>query len=312
MKGRFRWSNLTFRRKLGTVSMIGSFVFILLVVQFGNDPADVGPVENEGTVSPIRQAISVAVVLMFGAAIYGFIDKSVDNHVGKKSKLKQQITAAVQRNDFDQVIEICKDNYEVIRLDKQLRYSGAAALLATRQLEKFVPYCEQIRKEFPHFPPPAIALATVYLDQGKPENAQEAICGIEKDLHKADPLPAVMSSRALLALGLLDKATTECARGCELAPDDVSAMAQAGCVAMAMGHLEEADRLIKQGNDLLPAEPLLIVARGERAILNGDLVELQAEREALSAALDSDRLLSLYGTLSRFDEALNTNLADDA
>jgi len=312
MQGRLRWGNLTLRRKLGTISLIGSCIFIIFAVSFGNDSANSDWMEDNVAFNAADSAVAAAVVLMFGTAIFGFVDKPIDNRAAKKNKLRQQITAAIQRNDFDEVIEICKENYDVVKHDKQLKYSGATALLATRQLEKFIPYCEQLREQFPHFPPPAISLATTYLDQGEPEKALDRIRDIEKDLHKADPLPAVMSSRALFVLGKLDEARLQSHRGLELAPDDVSAMAQAACVAMAMGDLNEADRLIEQGNDLLPAEPLLIVARGERAILNGDMVTLQAERDSLRAALEGDRLLNLYGTRARFDEALRTASTDDA
>jgi Zn-dependent protease with chaperone function/Flp pilus assembly protein TadD len=312
VKGRLRWSNLTLRRKLGTSSLFGCGIFILSVVLFDLDPPKVAVAVPNSDYEIAGPAIAVAVVLMFGTAILGFVDKPIDKHAGKKVKLNPLITAAVQRNDFDGVIEICRANYEIIKHDKHLKYSGAAALLATRQLEKFVPYCEQIRKEFPHFPPPAIALATTWLDQGEPAKALEAIRSIQMDLHKLDPMPATMSSRALLALGQLDEARTECERGSELAPDDVSTMAQAACVAMASGDLEEADRLIEQGNDLLPAEPLLIVARGERAILADDKTALQTERDAISAALEGDRLLCLYSILARFDEVLVSDSSDDA
>ena len=120
-----------------------------------------------------------------------------------------------------------------------------------------------------------------------------------------------MSSRALLALGRLDEAKAECDRGLELAPDDVSSMAQAARVAMAAEELDESDRLIQQGSDLLPAEPLLIVARGERAILNNDQAALQTERDALAAALQGDRLLCLYNSLAQFNTALGAFSADE-
>ena len=311
MKGRLRWSNLTLRRKLGTILLIGCCIFILLAVSFGNDSADAGPLEDNVAFDPVASAVTAAVVLMFGTAILGFVDKPIDNQAGKKAKLSPLITAAVQRNDFDEVIEICKDNYDVIKLDRQLRYSGASALLATRQLEKFIPYCEQIRQEFPHFPAPAIALATTWLDQDEPAKALEAIRGIQMDLHKHDPMPATMSSRALLALGQLDEARTECDRGCELAPDDVSTMAQAALVAIAAEDLAEADRLIEQGDSLLPAEPLLIVARAERAVLGNDLTSLQTERDALAAALAGDKLLNLYRYLIRYDELLGIESSED-
>jgi Flp pilus assembly protein TadD len=155
------------------------------------------------------------------------------------------------------------------------------------------------------------ALATTWLDQGEPEKALDAIRGIQMDLHKLDPMPATISSRALLALGQLDEAGTECERGCELAPDDVSTMAQAALVAIASGDLDEADRLIEQGNNLLPAEPLLIVARAERAVLGNDLASLQAERDALAAALNGDKLLCLYSYLAKYDELLSQDSSDD-
>lgn len=304
MKGRLRWSNLTFKRKAGTVSLSGCAIIILLAFSFGSDPADLALAENEVTADPSSIVVIAAVAMMVGTVIFAFNDKSTNKHASKKTKLGQQITAAIQRNDFDEVIEICKENYDVVKNDKQLKYSGAAALLATRKLEKFIPFCERICEEFPHFPPPAIALATVWLDENEPAKALEAIRGIQMDLHKLDPMPATVASRALLALGRLDEARAECDRGRELAPDDVSTMAQAARVAIATENREEADRLIAQGSDLLPAEPLLIVARGERAFLDGDKAALQTERDALAAALEGDRLLCLYGILAQFDEAL--------
>lgn len=311
MIGRLRWSNLTLRRKLATICLIGSCVFLLVFPLFEIEQIDAGLQFLFGGSLIAGPAVAGAVVLMFGMAIFGFMDQPTNKNASKKAKLGQRITAAIQRNDFDEVIEICKENYDVVKHDKQLRYSGAGALLATRQLEKFIPYAEQIREEFPHFPPPAISLATAYLDQGEPEKALDRIRDIEKDLHKADPLPSIMASRALLALGRIDEAKAECARGLELAPDDVSSIAQAARVAMAAKELEESDRLIQQGSDLLPAEPLLIVARGERAILDSDQAALQSERDALAAALEGDRLLCLYSSLAQFDEVLGASTANE-
>jgi Zn-dependent protease with chaperone function len=306
MTGRWRWSNLTLRRRFGVVSLAG---VVVLMVMLGVWPESVAPdVPGSNRSSALLAAVAMMISLV--GIIIGFSGPTT--HSGKNAKLAQAITGAVQRNDFDGVIEICKDNYDIVKHDKQLRYSGAAALLATRQVEKFIPYCEKIRGDFPHFPPPAISLATVYVDHGEPEKALQALRDIENDLHKVDPLPAVMSSRALVALGQLDEAKRQSDRGLELAPDDVSAMAQAALVAMAMSDFDEADRLIEQGNDLLPAEPLLIVARGERAILNDDLVALQTERDTLETALTGDRLLNLYGPLARFDESLSKRSADNA
>jgi tetratricopeptide (TPR) repeat protein len=262
----------------------------------------------------ILSAIVTLVILLvlLGGIAYGFSGKSRNAHPSRKSqRLAQSITAAIQRNDFDEVIEICKENYDVVKHDQQLKYSGAAALLATRQLEKFVPYCEHIRQEFPHFPPPAIALATTWLDQDEPAKALEAIRGIQMDLHKLDPLPAVMASRCLLAIGQLDEAKIECDRAVAMSPDEVSVTAQAACIALATGDIDEADRLIEQGNALLPAEPLLIVARAERAILSNDLTSLQTERDALAAALAGDKLLSLYSYLAKYDELLGIESSDD-
>jgi tetratricopeptide (TPR) repeat protein len=307
-KAKVKWTNLTFRQKNGVISCAGVYVAALCLFVFVHE--SFVPKSPEYAIIGAVALLAMLLALL-GGIIFGFAGSSPNRDSRKKLKIRRRITGAVQRNDFDQVIEICKENYDVVKHDKQLKYSGAAALLATRQLEKFVPYCEQIREEFPHFPPPAIALATVYLDQDESEKAPEALRGIEKDLHKLDPLPATMSSRALLALGQLDEARTQCNRGSELAPDDVSTMAQAARVEMTAGDLEEADRLIEQGNDLLPAEPLLIVARGERAILNGDLFSLHTERDALAAALKGDRLLCLYSPLARFDEVPGTLSSDD-
>lgn len=304
--GRWRWSNLTLRRKFGVVSLAG---VVVLMVMLGVWPESVTP-DVPGANRSSALVTAVALMISLVGILIGF--SGTTTHSGKNAKLAQAITGAVQRNDFDGVIEICRNNYDIVKHDKQLRYSGAAALLATRQVEKFIPYCEKIRGDFPHFPPPAISLATVYVDHGEPEKALQALRDIEKDLHKADPLPAVMSSRALVALGQLDEAKQQSDRGLELAPDDVSAMAQAALVAMAMSDFDEADRLIEQGSDLLPAEPLLIVARGERAMINGDWGSLQSERDSLETALAGDRLLNLYGTLARFDEALRQRSSDDA
>lgn len=308
MIGRRRWANATLRQKVGVFSLAGSLglgCFLWLNPWL---------FESNLTESamPLRLVSDAVMLVLVGGILFGFSGRKLDAYAGQRSKLAQPITAAVQRNDFETVIEICKENYDVVKHDKQLRYSGAAALLATRQLEKFIPYAEQIREEFPHFPPPAISLATTYLDQDEPEKALGRIRCIEKDLHKADPLPSIMASRALLALGRIDEAKAACARGLELAPDDVSSMAQAARVAMAAEEQDESDRLIQQGSDLLPAEPLLIVARGERAILDNDQAALQTERDALAAALEGDRLLCLYSSLAQFDEALGTSAADEA
>lgn len=313
MKGRLRWSNLTLRRKLGvsSISVLCTAGGLLIIAFHFDFLPNTFPIATGVAITSYGQLISGLLIVLFGGAAFAMLCGPIEKQSNKKPKLAQTITAAIQRNDFDEVIEICKENYDVVKHDRQLKYSGAAALLATRQLEKFIPYAEQIREEFPHFPPPAISLATAYLDQGEPEKALDRIRGIEKNLHKADPLPAIMSSRALLALGRLDEAKAECDRGLELAPDDVSSMAQAARVAMAAEELDESDRLIQQGSDLLPAEPLLIVARGERAILNNDQAALQTERDALAAALQGDRLLCLYNSLAQFNTALGAFSADE-
>ena len=307
-KGRFRWANLELRKRIGILSCAGVFVVVSFFAVF---PDLFAPNSPEPAILSAIVTLVILLVLLGGIA-YGFSGKSRNAHPSRKSqRLAQSITAAIQRNDFDEVIEICKENYDVVKHDKQLKYSGAAALLATRQLEKFVPYCEHIRQEFPHFPPPAIALATTWLDQDEPAKALEAIRGIQMDLHKLDPLPAVMASRCLLAIGQLDEAKIECDRAVAMSPDEVSVTAQAACIALATGDIDEADRLIEQGNALLPAEPLLIVARAERAILSNDLTSLQTERDALAAALAGDKLLSLYSYLAKYDELLGIESSDD-
>ena len=299
-KGRWRWAILKFRTKLGLVCLVGAAIVGLLL---GLLPSHLLFLESgePNLVGIIVQLFGVALV---GGVIIAFICKPIDKQAGEKMKLERSIPDAVKRNDFEGVIKICRENYKVVKQDKQLNYSGAAALLATRQLENFIPLCEQIREEFPHFPPPAITLAEFYLDQSEPQKAMEVIRGIEQDLDKSDPLPAIMSSRALLDLGQLDEAKTECIRAAELSPRDVSVIAQAACVALATSDFEEADRLIEQGNSLLPSEPLLIIARAEQAMAAVDRESLQTERDALAAALKGDRMLNLYSQLNRFDAAL--------
>jgi hypothetical protein len=75
-------------------------------------------------------------------------------------------------------------------------------------------------------------------------------------------------------------------------------------LALDRGDREEADRLIEFATSTLPAEPLLIVARGERAILDGDQLTLQHEHDALQGILKDDRLLNLHSCLARLAEAL--------
>ena len=307
MKGRFRWSNLTLRKKIGTVSLSGIGLILATAALL---PDDVIPIEDRAFVL-MPFLTGVAMMICGVGILFGFSGNDGNQQSRKKPKLAQSITAAIQRNDFEGVIEICKDNYDVVKKDRQLRYSGAAALLATRQLEKFVPYCEQIREDFPHYPPPAIALATVYLDQGEPEKALDAICGIENDLHKFDSLPSLIASRCFLAMGQLNEAQAECDRAVAVSPDDVAVTAIAASIALATGDLDSANQLIDQGDARLPAEPLLIVARAERAILSNDLTSLQTERDALVVALNGDKLLSLYSNLAKYDKLLGLDSPDD-
>nr|MBC8290388.1 hypothetical protein [Planctomycetota bacterium] len=85
-----------------------------------------------------------------------------------------------------------------------------------------------------------------------------------------------------------------------------SVMAVAASLALDFRNREKATQLIDLADSLLPAEPLLIVARGERAILDGDLDALQKEHDALAASLDDDRLLNLRSDLAKLAAALPT------
>ena len=69
-----------------------------------------------------------------------------------------------------------------------------------------------------------------------------------------------------------------------------------------MGDPDDTDCLIKQMNDVTTCRTPADRCDGESAILIGDMVSLQAERDSSGSDPEGHHLLHLDGTLACFDE----------
>lgn len=304
VKGRFHWSGLLFRQKLAIFALLGICLFVSANALFPD-----WYVPDTPRRSPIPSAImGVIIVVLAGTLVVGGLPRS---RTSKQGKLAVTITAAFQRNDFQEALRLCEEDRKSPAKDRLLRYQEAISFLATRQYESCIAICEELFEEFPHFPMPVTALATIYLDRGNPQRALDLTRAIEKDLHKLDPMPALLAARALRKLGQPEEALAESERALKLSPDDTAVLGFMAILAMDRGDRLEADRLIEFGTSILPAEPLLIVARGERAILDTDWETLRSERDALRARLEEDRLLNLHSNLARLADALPDDTSPD-
>lgn len=299
-KGRFRWVKLKLRQQLALIS-------ILLLTVLGTvgavSPDLIFPEPVPGQPSLAGVVWAVVIILLVGMILLGGLSKPKPR---RYRKLTLEMTAAFQRNDFQRVLDVCDEHRNDVETDKFLRQNEAAALIGTGEFDRCVECFENLIQDEPHFPLASSALAAIYIDQGNLQRALDLTRTIEKDLHKLDPMPPLLAARALRGLGRGEEARAECDRAAKLAPDDVSVMAVAASLALDFRNREKANQIIDLADSLLPAEPLLIVARGERAILDGDLDALQKEHDALAASLDDDRLLNLRSDLAKLAAALPT------
>lgn len=307
-KGKFRWKKLRLRQQLALISIL------LLAILAGLSALTPDLLFPDPRQAPLTGVLWAAVIiLLIGMVLLGGLTKPKPR---RYQKLIIEMTGAFQRNDFQKVLDLCEENRKDVDEDKFLRQNEAAALLGTGEFDRCVECFESLVEDEPWFPPAITALAAILIDQGNPQRSLDLIRSVEKDLHKLDPMPPLVAARALRELGRHEKAQDECDRAAKLAPDDVSVMGFSASLALQRGDREEADRILDLANSLLPAEPLVIVARAERAILDNDIETLRIEHEALAASLEDDRLLNLHSFVARLKAALPadelTDVKDDS
>lgn len=297
-KGKVRWNKFSTRQQ---IALFAGLLLAALVAVAAAAPDLILPQDESGR-SPLAGVVFAFVLLVLVLLILSAgLSKAKPRHY---PKLILEMTAAFQRNDFQKVLDLCEENRRHVDKDRYLLQNEAAALLGIGDIDRCVECFEKIHEDHPFFPPAVIALATLLIDQGNPQRALELIRDIETDLHKLDPMPPLLAARALRELGQVEDAWAECERAANLAPDDLSVMGLRASLALDRGDREEADQIIDLATSLLPAEPLLIVARGERAILDGDMASLRKEHDALRTSLEDDRLLSLHRPLAKLAAAL--------
>ena len=297
-KGKFRWKKLRLRHHLALISIL------LLATLAGLSAAapDLLFPDPELGRAPLTGVIWAAViVLLIGMVLLGGFTKPKPRHY---QKLIIEMTGAFQRNDFQRVLELCDENRKDVDREKFLRQNEAAALLGTGEFDRCVKCFESLVEDEPWFIPAKTALVAILIDQGNPQRTLDLIRSVERDLHKLDPMPPLVAARALRELGRNEEAQAECNLAAKLAPDDVSVMGFSASLALQRGDRAEADRILDLANSLLPAEPLVIVARAERAILDDDMETLRKEHDALAASLADDRLLNLHSVVARLKAAL--------
>lgn len=297
-KGKFRWKKLRLRQQLAMISIM------LLVVLGGLSAASpdlLFPEPEPGQVPLAGIVWVVVIILLIGMVLLGGLTKPKSR---RYQKLIIEMTGAFQRNDFQKVLDLCEENRKDVDEDKFLRQNEAAALLGTGEFDRCVECFESLVEDEPWFPPAITALAAILIDQGDPQRSLDLIRSVERDLHKLDPMPPLVAARALRELGRIEEAQAECDRAAKLAPDDVSVMGFSASLALQRGDRDEADRILDLADSLLPAEPFVIVARSERAILDEDVESLRKEHDALAASLEDDRLLSLHSILAKLKAAL--------
>lgn len=309
-KGRFRWKKLRMRQQLALISVL---LLAILGGLYAIFPDLLFPDPEPGQ-APLTEVVWAAVIiLLMGVTLLGGLTKPKPR---RYQKLIIEMTGAFQRNDFQRVLDLCDENRKDVDGEKFLRQNEAAALLGTGEFDQCVECFESLVEDEPWFMPAITALAAILIDQGNPQRSLDLIRSVERDLHKLDPMPPLVAARALRELGRNEEAQAECDRAAKLAPDDVSVMGFSASLALLRGDREVADRILDLANSLLPAEPLVIVARAERAILDNDMETLRKEHDALAASLEDDRLLNLHSFVAKLKAALppdeSTDTEDDS
>ncbi|MBI1312827.1 M48 family metalloprotease [bacterium] len=299
--GRWRWSKLTRKQKTGWTAaavLVGSVLLgqIVILARFQE-------VEGCETWTAI---LLMLLSLCFVASLLVLIGIPMSSRInrGKVPKLMIEISGALQRGDYGGVVKIASDNYKVIATDRFLTHNAAVSLLAIGRCEKAVELLEKLHRDYPWMPVTATTLARVYLDSGNNQRAIEIVDYIQPELDRQDPLPLILKCRAFRGLDRTDEALTIAQQALTIAPDDTAIHALLAMLALDRGDRAEADRQIELGESLLPAEPLLRLARAERAVLDENVEALSEEVRELQRTISHQPLLLLNRTVAVVAEQL--------
>ncbi len=307
VSGRWRWSRLTRRQRTfwiaGAVCML-SFVGDTTIAAVFRDEVSAGPAVGIAALVLSVSLVGSIAVLFWMLTIGGVASSKVP-------KLMREIGAALQRSDYEGVVKIAADNYKVIETDRLMMHNSSISLLATGHQDKAVELLEKLHRDHPWLPVTAITLIDVYLDQAEYERALDMAEGIRPELDPGDPLPLIQSGRALRGLGRFDDAAAVCKHAGEMAPDETSVFALQAMLALDRGDREEADRQIELGESLLPAEPLLQIARAEREVLDADADALANELCELRRTISQQPLLLLNRSVEGLEHQLAKLTVDD-
>jgi Zn-dependent protease with chaperone function len=300
INGRWRWSKLTRRKKLGCSSVL-TFVVCLAGI-FG-----LAAIHNR--VPDQRTTASIGVMLLSLSLVGSLLVLLGTLTIGRAGRRKVpqlmlDISPAFQRGDYERVVKIASANYKMIATDRFLRHNSALALLAIGRREKAVELLESLHHDFPWLPVTATTLSHVALDDGHFQRALDLIEQLQPELDRWDPLPFIDRCQALRGLGRTNEALAACQKAQELAPDETTIHALLAVLALDLGDREEADRQIALGEALLPAEPQLRLARAERAVVDGDVTTLKHELQALRDTLTQQPLLLINQRVSELEQRL--------
>lgn len=305
--GRWRWSRLMRRQRtfwIAGVVFILSFVGDTTIAAVFRDDVSAGPVVGVAALVLSVSLVGSIAVLFWKLTIGGIASSKVP-------KLMREIGAALQRSDYEGVVKIASDNYKLVETDRLLMHNSSISLLATGHQEKAVELLEKLHRDHPWLPVTAITLIDVYLDAAEYERALSMAEQIRPELDPGDPLPLIQSCRALRGLGRLDDAVAVCEQAGEMVPDETAVFAFQAMLALDRGDREEADRQIELGESLLPAEPLLQIARAERAVADADADTLANELCELRRTISQQPLLLLNRTVKELEQQLAKLTTDD-